>query len=418
MLRSLSPEKVDRHESDPAHDTALHSRWYGDWCSHYRWAGRRAGNQPPSCVRHDDSDDGIDVRSVVLDVQLVALDLVVLGVRLVVGNLRRQLVHARAVGHCRWQWRRDRQQYARLMSQSTVAARFAAIGTHCTVLVTDRFAALRAAEIALHEVSELDRVASRFRVDSELMQLPKDGLPHRISALLGDVVEASLRTAALTDGLVDPTVGGALIAWGYDEDLDVIQGRTEHRSRRIRPLHTWRAIRYDARLQLLAIPTDCTLDFGASAKAFLADRLAARIHEDTGSGVLVDLGGDIATAGPLPDPGWRIGVELPSGEVLQTVVGSGQAFATSSTALRTWRSDGELRHHIIDPRTMRPAEVVWQQVTVAGSTVLQANSASTAAIILGDDAPNWLTERGLPALLVDVDGAVRHTDGWPARGVA
>lgn len=305
------------------------------------------------------------------------------------------------------------------MSAAVVlAARFAAIGTTCRVLVTDRFAALRAAEIALHDVDELDWAASRFRPDSELRRFTHDGLPHRVSVALGEVVAAALRAAALTDGLVDPTVGAALAALGYDADLDEVRARGDSSVRPCPSIPTWRSIRYDASLHLLALPPGCELDFGASAKALLADRIAARIHTETGSGVLVDLGGDIATAGPLPDQGWRIGVQAAAGEMLQTVIGEGTAFATSSTALRTWCSGGVQRHHIFDPRTLAPAPTVWQQVTVAGSSALEANSASTAAVVLGADAPSWLTARGLPALLVAPDGSRRHTDGWPERAVA
>lgn len=302
--------------------------------------------------------------------------------------------------------------------QTVRAAQFTAMGTGCRVVVTDRFAALRAAEIAMEDVASLDLAASRFRPDSELCSLPDDGLPHRVSPLLGHVTEAALRAAALSDGLVDPTLGRTLAALGYDADLEEVRAGGD-RPARVSPAPVpWQSIRYDAALRLLAVPVGCVLDLGASAKAFLADRIAARIADRTGSAVLVDLGGDIATAGPLPSFRWRVGVEGSSGEVLQTVIGAGQAFATSSTALRTWTSGGIRRHHIIDPRTGAPAEVVWEQVTVAASSALEANAASTASIVLGADAPDWLAERGLPALLVAPGGARRHTPGWPEPEVA
>ncbi|MBB2890291.1 FAD:protein FMN transferase [Flexivirga oryzae] len=305
-----------------------------------------------------------------------------------------------------------------MRSTAAIAAEFSAIGTTCRVLVTERSAAARAAELAAQQLADLDRAASRFRSDSELMRLRNDGMPQRVSPLLGNVVAAGIRAARLTDGLVDPTVGGALIGRGYDRDLDAVRALGDRTSTGSRPAPGWRSVRYDDRLHLLAIPPDCTLDFGASAKAFCADRLAARIHDTTGAGTLVDLGGDIATAGPTPVGGWRIGVETATGDVLQTVLARGQAFATSSTQLRTWRCDGVRQHHIIDPRTGAPAEVVWRQVTVAGGTALEANSASTAAILLGHDAPAWLGARRLPALLLGVDGAWRHTPGWPEREAA
>jgi thiamine biosynthesis lipoprotein len=95
------------------------------------------------------------------------------------------------------------------------------------------------------------------------------------------------------------------------------------------------------------------------------------------------------------------------------VVSSGQAVATSSTRRRTWTADGEQRHHIVDPRTGRTASTAWSQVTCAGVSALEANAASTAAVVLGSDAPEWLAGHGIPARL-DADlGQAVVTPGWP-----
>ena len=139
--------------------------------------------------------------------------------------------------------------------------------------------------------------------------------------------------------------------------------------------------------------------------------LAARFP----GGFLVNLGGDIATAGDLPAGGWRIGIEAASGSPLQVVTGAGQAFATSSTQKRTWATgvSDERRHHIVDPRTGRTAASPWAQVTCAAASALEANAASTAAIILGPEAPDWLRRNGIPARLDSLDGTVMTTPGWP-----
>jgi thiamine biosynthesis lipoprotein len=128
----------------------------------------------------------------------------------------------------------------------------------------------------------------------------------------------------------------------------------------------------------------------------------------------VSLGGDIAVSGEVPPEGWQVGVEGPEGECRQVVSSRGQALATSSTALRTWTQGGQPRHHILDPRTGLPVPVVWEQVTCAGATALEANAASTAAVVLGADAPAWLEAHGLPARLDPATGGpVVTTSGWP-----
>jgi thiamine biosynthesis lipoprotein len=140
-----------------------------------------------------------------------------------------------------------------------------------------------------------------------------------------------------------------------------------------------------------------------------------------GCGVLVGLGGDIAVAGQAPPGGWRIRVQdvtsgpddPPEGPSAVVAMASG-GLATSSTTARRWRRGGDVLHHILDPRTGLPPAPVWRTVSVTAATCADANAASTAAIIRGDQAPGWLASLALPARLVDVGGRVQTVAGWPA----
>jgi thiamine biosynthesis lipoprotein len=87
--------------------------------------------------------------------------------------------------------------------------------------------------------------------------------------------------------------------------------------------------------------------------------------------------------------------------------------ATSSTTARRWQRGGDVLHHILDPRTGLPAEPVWRTVSVAAGTCVDANAASTAAVIRGRAALGWLARLGLPARLVDATGVVFTVAGWP-----
>jgi thiamine biosynthesis lipoprotein len=70
-------------------------------------------------------------------------------------------------------------------------------------------------------------------------------------------------------------------------------------------------------------------------------------------------------------------------------------------------------HHILDPRTERPAETPWTTVSVAAESCLAANVAATCSIVAGHEATRWLLERELPARLVAADGTVTFIGGWP-----
>jgi thiamine biosynthesis lipoprotein len=172
------------------------------------------------------------------------------------------------------------------------------------------------------------------------------------------------------------------------------------------------------------VPRGVRLDLGATAKALAADRAAeGALRAARARGVLVNLGGDIATAGrPVPG-GWAVRVadshRAGPGEPGQDVQLETGGLSTSSTTVRRWRRRGAAAHHIIDPATGAPAAEHWRTVSVAAATCVDANVASTAALVLGPAAPDWLESARLPARLVRADGAIVVTAGWPAeRAVA
>jgi FAD:protein FMN transferase len=291
-------------------------------------------------------------------------------------------------------------------------ATFDAIGCTNEVTVLDDAALGPAGEIARAAVAELDASCSRFRDDSELVRLNEVGTA-AVSPLLLDAVDAALEVARETNGLVDPTVGGALRALGYDRDFAVVVRRGADPLFDLVPATGWESVRLDRESATIRLRPGTELDLGATAKALAADSIARAIRAATGTPVLVSLGGDIAVAGDPPADGWPIRV---AGS--QTVSIREGGLATSSTTVRRWRAGRLELHHIVDPRTGASAPEVWQTVSVAAPTCLEANGAATAAIVLGDAAPPWLEARGLPARLVHRDGSTRETAGWPAADLA
>jgi thiamine biosynthesis lipoprotein len=285
-------------------------------------------------------------------------------------------------------------------------------GTVARIVVTDPAALADATALVRAELAAVDAACSRFRPDSELNAVCRSGgRPVTVSPLLADLVAAALEAARDTGGDVDPTVGGALCAVGYDRDFAALTGREVAPAVRVFPTPDWTAVRL--RDRRLSVPAGVLLDLGATAKAAAADRAAALVALRLGVGVLVALGGDIATAGPGPDGGWRVLVQDRPGDPRCVVrLPAGAALATSSTASRTWGRPGELLHHIVDPRTGRPAPAVWRTVSVAAYSCLRANMLSTAAVVRGHRAPELLA--GVPARLVTPDLDVLRLGGWPA----
>jgi thiamine biosynthesis lipoprotein len=238
-----------------------------------------------------------------------------------------------------------------------------------------------------------------------------------VSSLLAEALAVALRAAAATDGDVDPTCGQSLVRLGYDRDFAALARRRQALAIASRPVRAggWQRVDLDRQNLTVQIPADVQIDLGATAKALAADRAAHAIVAATGGGALVNLGGDIAAAGMPPPSGWRIQIAANvDGIAPRPVIAIRDGgLATSSPGSRTWRRGHRSMHHIINPRTGRSAVSCWSAATVAAATCVNANTASTAAIIRSTTAPDWLASLGLPARLVRIDGMVRTVGEWP-----
>jgi len=300
-----------------------------------------------------------------------------------------------------------------------------ALGTGVRLVVVDGDldVARHAVEAVLDRV---DRAYSRFRDDSELVALnARAGSTVTVSPLLADAIGAGLRAAGITGGAVDPTVGRAMRAIGYDADFDHVRNPTGPIELRLEPIPGWQSIDFSPARREVRVRPGVEIDLGSTGKGLAADLAAAAALAAIGSpsgdprhaGVLVSLGGDIAVAGTAPEGGWRVLVaedsETPSDAAGEVIAIEAGAIATSSTTVRRWRRGDRTLHHLVDPRTGGPVDSPWRTASVVAATCVEANTASTAAVVLGADATAWLEAAQLPARLVARDGSVTRLNGWP-----
>ena len=231
--------------------------------------------------------------------------------------------------------------------------------------MTHRFTAMGCEVEAEGEAGAIKRIFeaddarfTRFAPDSELMRVNRSDGPVLVSERFARAVKAALGAAHQTDGLVDCTLldGPGSIR---------LTGRLLDR----------RGMRLDLDGVVKSMAVDDALATGAE---------------------WVSGGGDLATRRPLE-------VARPGGGSIRLEHG---ALATSGTTKRG--------RHLIDPRTRRPAETPWEQVTVCGATCLMADVAAKAAFLLGDEGPGWLDARGMPGRFVRPDGEVELNESWRA----
>ena len=307
-----------------------------------------------------------------------------------------------------------------------VARRFRAMNSDVLAIVVAGAGAPdeRIAAGALGEAEALFRTveacASRFRPESELSALNRSaGRLFRASDLLLALVAAALDAAAATDGAFDPTLLDALERAGYDRSFERLAQTDRPRAApparppgASRAPAAWRGIRLDAHAGTIALPVGCRIDLGGIGKGWTVDRAVALLRAQGFRALAVDAGGDLyasgAAAGGAP---WTVGVSDPAQPERDVAVLAldGQAVATSTTARRRWPAGGELRHHLIDPRTGRPAASGIASVSVVAETVARAETLAKAALVRGPRAgPALLRRQAVAGLLItDAGGQLR-----------
>ncbi|NUR99770.1 MAG: FAD:protein FMN transferase [Kribbellaceae bacterium] len=290
----------------------------------------------------------------------------------------------------------------------------------CTVRLTvDDPAVLGAACAELEALMDrVDKAASRFRPDSELSVVNRRaGALVPVSRLLVDLVDVALVAAQVSGGAVDPTVGTAVIAAGYDADIETVRRRFPQPAGEPAKVAGWQEVRLNRKLALLGVPKDCALDLGATAKAWTADRAANLLSKRYGCAVLVEIGGDLRAAGAPKKP-WVITVAERAGEPGALVTLAHGGLTTSTRTVRRWQTPTGYGHHVIDPRTGRPAEGPYRTASVWAPTAVRANTFSTALVATGEAALGRLKLAGHPARLVDADGEITELSGWPTASRA
>lgn len=307
----------------------------------------------------------------------------------------------------------------------TAGHSFALWGGRADVWVTEPDCLHDAVDLVQAVIREVDDACSPYRADSEITLL-NDGADTPVSPGLLTAVQVALLAAAATDGLTDPTVGTVTLPAQGPVTDSVIQVRPAPPG----PTGRWREIVVDRASGTVTLPDGVRLDLGATAKAWCADVAAQRIAHHLDCGAMVNLCGDIATAGAAPADGWAVLVaddhrwtgqeDSESEEPGARISLSTGALATSSTTVRrrhTVSTDDPSTTgtvaHVIDPRTHQPVTGRYRTVSVAAATCAEANAAATAALVRGSGARRWLSDAGLPARLVRHDGTVELTGGWP-----
>lgn len=246
----------------------------------------------------------------------------------------------------------------------------------------------------------LEDSMTRFDPESELSRLKAAGWIDA-SDDFATVVELALNARERTCGRFDPTVHDAVVAAGYDRSFELISVGAGRPWPGPTPASGGGVYIDGNRIEL---EQGTRLDVGGIAKGYAVDH-AVELLAPLGP-CLVNAGGDLAVS-DVPDTNvWPVAVETPEGR-LTLGVREG-ALATSGQDKRRWENG----HHLIDPRTGRPAETDLLRVTVVAPTAVEAEICAKALFLAGAEAAAAEADAThTPALLVTTDGRTLKAGG-------
>ncbi len=300
-----------------------------------------------------------------------------------------------------------------------VAGSFTAMGTAVEFKVwTDRETAARAAMQDAHsEIERLEAMMTTWRDDSEVSRINggAGGAPVKVSSELLDVLEGARRIHAESKGVFDVTFHGLQGLWRFDHDL-VPEIPSDAAIAARLPLVDGAKLELDREAKTARLPTKgMAINLGGIAKGYAVDRAAAVLAKHGFTDVVVQAGGDLLVRGRKGQEPWRVGIRDPRGPVddfFAIAPIRDAAFSTAGDYERSFVKDGVRYHHILDPRTGKPA-TACRSVTVLAKDALTADQLDDAIFILGPEEGMKLLDAhpGAGAVVVDKDNEVWISEG-------
>ena len=259
-------------------------------------------------------------------------------------------------------------------------------------------------------VRKYERRFTRFSDQSELSALNRSaGTWFDVSPEMYEVLQLAVRYHRETDGLFDPSVLAWLEQAGYDRSIEIVQAGNNLEKPELtvqRDVHPdFSAVKLADDRLAVRLPQGMRIDLGGIAKGWIAEQAAHVLNRYTPA-CAVNAGGDQYACGlPYDEDGWQVGLEDPfdpQHDLAVLTVGPG-AVATSSIIKRRWKQGKSEKHHLIDPRTGKPAHTLWASVTVVTDTAAKAEVLAKALLIAGQSGSVRLMARHPKSAFIAID---------------
>jgi thiamine biosynthesis lipoprotein len=297
------------------------------------------------------------------------------------------------------------------------------MGTQITVMVfcdEKNGGVKNAVEQAFLEIDRIDRLFSTYKPQSPVSQINQAAgkSPVPIADEVFRMIAQGVLWAKQTDGAFDVTFAGAGRLYDFTADPATVPNNSaiENALGNVGIEHL--VLDASNKTAFLNI-TGAKIGLGGYIKGYGVDRAVAVLRTAGYSDFIVNAGGDMYVAGAKGRKSWRLGIQDPRG-AHDSLIGAIQivdsAVVTSGDYERFFIHDNKRYHHILDPRTARPARMC-RSVTVVADSVMEADAMATAVFVMGPQKGlAWIeSKNGVECLIIDANGVWILSSGFKKR---
>jgi len=283
------------------------------------------------------------------------------------------------------------------------------------VISSDDARANQAIAAAYGEIQRIERLISRYHQDSQIVALNKNAGVESVavSPEVRDLLQRGKEYSILTDGLFDIAIGALVNLWGIGTEHERIP--TDEEIQQTLPRINLAALDLANPQHVSITQPGISVDLGGIGKGYAIDRAWQTLKDHGIEKALINAGGNIRCIGTRADgKPWRIGIRHPRQDgILGVIEVTEKAVATSGDYERYFLKGGTRYHHILDPRTGKPAQGC-QSVTILAPTAEMADALSTSVFLMGADAGMRFieTQKEVEGMIVGIDGNLMFSSGF------
>jgi thiamine biosynthesis lipoprotein len=241
---------------------------------------------------------------------------------------------------------------------------------------------------AFEEVERLENVLSEWRDDSDISKINASARKHPVKVEDDTlrVIDAGLDVSMWSRGAFDLSWAAL---WGlYDFRPDSVRIPAEAEIKPRLALIDYKKIKVSKERHTVYLrKRGMAIGTGSIAKGYALDQAGAILRGGGIDNYMIFGGGQVQVQGLRDGRPWRVGIQHPRdpNTYFAALESTGASFSTSGDYEHAvFDGAGRRWHHIIDPKTGRPANKSLS-VTVMTAEGIYADALSTAAFVLGPE---------------------------------